>query len=399
MSDTLNPLLDFRSRFARLADAFDRLATAIPSTFSSDTTFEPPPAAEDNLLFRKAIHDQRRESRRLMADAGQMVIAAHDENAILTRRLIAFVAAHTLNEWGGLVHTPANLFGLYAGGSQVELETQDGGYCDYSVQLEGCPPSMTPTVHGIRDQTRIALGDLTPLSSEQCRHYANACRDLVHDLKPGTMQPIGDQPLGRIERADDISRFKKDGDIWDLAFAGQSAKLKASVNIARLAYLIERRDPQKPVEAIDFQLVEGNGTIAGLAGVRADAASSRSRDEVLDGEARHDIAEEITECKMEAANAESQGRVEDVKKWKKKVDDLMLQLKQAAGLGGRTKLLGKAAPAGAAAKSIKVSLDRGINQIRIAGMSALADHLRRAICQDGTAFAYRPDPHTPAWQI
>jgi len=63
--------------------------------------------------------------------------------------------------------------------------------------------------------------------------------------------------------------------------------------------------------------------------------------------------------------------------------------------------LGSATPAAQAANAVRASFRRAYAAMRAAKppMKALASHLSASIKSEGSGFAYRPAPETPAWNL
>lgn len=182
---------DFRGTLDALAIRFDSLAELSnqrdaknpgPDSLGSGSAWNPPIPTRD-LLVEKAIRDQRKSCEQALTEAGELLVAVVNGRLLNDARAIAFVAAFELQEWGGLVSTPANLFALYAGGSRITLRSPDGRESQFETVGDGIPPNMRLiTETGLRTATRRALGLVDAVPKEQCLHYAAICRKLAVSL-------------------------------------------------------------------------------------------------------------------------------------------------------------------------------------------------------------------------
>lgn len=172
----LNPP-DYKSELEDLAAKFEGFAVEHPKAPDS-----PPQSPWDGVDLRKDLL-QRSELQRPMMEfrgsvnrAGELVIQAYRAGLLETDGLPELVAAHDLNDWNGLVESPANLFALLIGGPRIELSDSGGNVAEYCKPNPGWPLQYFPAE--ARGPTDI-LNPSQRLNSpdpEQCRFYAHACR-------------------------------------------------------------------------------------------------------------------------------------------------------------------------------------------------------------------------------
>ena len=108
------PLTDFRSEFTKLAEAFERIAGGVRNNRDDTTTgesFDWIIDSRSELLERKSLADILAEYRKAVAMAGSLCVTAYATELLRdVDGLPELIAVMELREWGGLVHSHANLF-------------------------------------------------------------------------------------------------------------------------------------------------------------------------------------------------------------------------------------------------------------------------------------------------
>ena len=210
-----------------------------------------------------------------------------------------------------------------------------------------------------------------------------------------SLTAIEEFDLGRREKkagAHGQLRFTLVGEYWAIEYMGETARLKDSVGIRRLARLLQRPNPQKPDSAIDLLQVDGGGSPGTPTGEQLDP------DRVLDEQAVREITKELAETVEKIALAEEDGDHDRVRELEASRSALDSHLASATGLNRRIRALGKS-PAERAANTVKTSLGREYERFAQQGLTGLVSHLDTTIAREGNAFAYRPDPGVPTWQF
>ena len=193
------------------------------------------------------------------------------------------------------------------------------------------------------------------------------------------------------------SRFKREGDVWTIAFDGHVTRVKHGVGLAYLAHLLAR--PGTEVHVMDLVgAVEGTGAAPRAA---APAASEREAagintdhtyEAVLDATARNAYKSRLRELQAEIERAERDNDPERASRARTEFDFLASELTGAMGLGGRARTSG-----GSSAERARVSVTKAVKAAlkRIdAQHPALGQHLERTI-HTGAFCAYTPDPRAP----
>jgi tetratricopeptide (TPR) repeat protein len=168
------------------------------------------------------------------------------------------------------------------------------------------------------------------------------------------------------------AKFRRDGSMWELGFAGRSVRMANGRGVRDLAYLLAR-----PGESVSVMELASTGGVA--------LATARGA-EALDERARREIRDRLLELDGEEAEAEATGDGERAAFAREQRQALAEAVARDFGLGGRTRLIGD--PVERARKTVSTRLRRAIASIgRV--HPELGRHLERSI-DTGTWCAYRP---------
>jgi tetratricopeptide (TPR) repeat protein len=166
--------------------------------------------------------------------------------------------------------------------------------------------------------------------------------------------------------------FRREGSVWELAFADRVAQVPDARGLRDLAYLLSR-----PGEAVSvLELVDGTGA----------APSSARGAPTLDERARREIREKLRRLDDDEADAEAAGDGERAARAREKRQTLAEAVARDFGLGGRARRIGD--PVERARKTVSTRIRRTIATIGRAHPE-LGRHLERSI-DTGAWCAYRP---------
>ncbi len=171
--------------------------------------------------------------------------------------------------------------------------------------------------------------------------------------------------------------FRRDGDIWLVAFGGEPVRLTASKGLQDIARLLAQ--PGREIAAAD------------LAG---SVVSSASTGEVLDATARAAYKQRLVDLTAAAEEADFAGDAERSARIAAERDALITSLTSAYGLGGRVRRTGSSAERARSAVTARIrsTIDR-IGKVH----PALGRHLASSV-RTGTFCVY--DPETPqTWDL
>lgn len=243
-------------------------------------------------------------------------------------------------------------------------------------------------------------------------HHEEAARHFYRALKLaqalGADQKIRDDLTDRLNTNERFSRaatespeetsaegtFVREGEIWNVTFAGRSARFKHTKGFIYLAELLAH--PGREFLALDLASPSAPG--AGVTDVTAEGLSVGAGDagELLDDAAKAAYRRRLKELQEEIDEAEAFNDPERSARSREEMDFLTRELATGVGLGGRDR------KASSAVDRARMSVTRAVRSAmqRIAQDNPeLGRHLEATI-RTGTYVSYTPDPRTPPpWQI
>ena len=178
--------------------------------------------------------------------------------------------------------------------------------------------------------------------------------------------------------------FRRDGDVWTVAFNGRTVPLRDAKGLRDLAVLLAA--PGREVAVTDLA--------AGVPGGEAPAVAALGADPVLDDRARAAYRARLAELDGELAEADAHHDIERSARLAAERDALIGELARATGLGGRRRRLGDATER--ARSTVTARIRDAIGRIERAHPE-LGRHLRASIVT-GARCAYRP-AETVRWNI
>ncbi len=183
-------------------------------------------------------------------------------------------------------------------------------------------------------------------------------------------------------------RFVGQGDYWNVAFGGKTLSIKHSSGMEYVARLLAQPNPTKPIPATAF-FGEGKGF----------APLEHKCQPVLDDAAKREYQSQLKELEVDEEEATRAHDDEELLRIQNTKDALIEQLRGAIGLQGSDRELGPASPARKAAENVRKGIGRVRQRLEKAGLDNLAAHLKETIRPEGNAFAYRPAPPAPTWEL
>jgi hypothetical protein len=178
--------------------------------------------------------------------------------------------------------------------------------------------------------------------------------------------------------------FRRDGDVWTVAFNGRTVPLRDAKGLRDLAVLLAA--PGREVAVTDLA--------AGVPGEQATAVAALGADPILDDRARAAYRARLAELDGELAEADAHDDIERSARLAAERDALIGELARATGLGGRRRRLGDATER--ARTTVTARIRDAIGRIERAHPE-LGRHLRASITT-GARCAYRP-AETVRWDV
>jgi hypothetical protein len=183
--------------------------------------------------------------------------------------------------------------------------------------------------------------------------------------------------------------FRRDGDVWQVGFEGETFRMKEAKGAHLLAMLLHH--PGQEIHALDLAAgAPGAATGAGSTVDRGDAGP------LLDPAARTAYKSRLEDLRDELEEAERFNDTERAERARQEIDFLADELARGVGLGGRERR------AASASERARVNATRTIGAVvkKIAGLSPrLGEHLRATV-RTGYVCVYAPDPTSPVrWEL
>jgi TolB-like protein len=172
------------------------------------------------------------------------------------------------------------------------------------------------------------------------------------------------------------NRFRREGDAWQLDYAGRGARLAGVKGFSDLARLLA--EPGRAIHCLE------------LAGAPREGGAAA----VFDTQARREIERRLQDLRQEQEEAEAAGDLGRLERARAELDDLGARLAGALGLGGRSRKLGDAAERARSAVTWRI---RSAIQRVAAAHPQLGQHLENSI-RTGVLCSYRPERPT-VWDL
>jgi hypothetical protein len=173
-----------------------------------------------------------------------------------------------------------------------------------------------------------------------------------------------------------------------VAFAGKTAMLSDSKGLRYVARLLTEPYPAKPVGALTLYGQDEN-----LARVE------QTLQPILDEEAKREYGAQLKKLNDDIEEAREFGNQEEQVELERQRGTLADQLQSAISSHGKDRELGSYSPTRRAAEAVRKALDRAYDQMAEHDLSELVHHLRQTIRPERNAFAYRPAPPAPPWEL
>ncbi len=190
-------------------------------------------------------------------------------------------------------------------------------------------------------------------------------------------------------------RFVREGEFWDIAYDGQSLRLRDVKGLRYIAFLLAA--PGREVHVLELvAAVDGAPEADAAAADGLHAVSGTAFDPLLDPQAKAEYRGRLEDLRAEYDEARGFGDDERAARIEQEIDALVEGLARAAGLGGRDRQM--ASPA----ERARVNVTKAIRTaIKLAGRESptLEEHLAASI-HTGRFCSYAPPGEAPPrWHI
>jgi hypothetical protein len=176
----------------------------------------------------------------------------------------------------------------------------------------------------------------------------------------------------------DEAFVRQEGDVWRIGFASKTVLIRHSRGLSLLVHLLRNPGVEMHVSALDASSPsDGGGTVRPGYSGESDAVSDLGdAGEVLDAQAKATYRRRLVELREELEDAETCNDIGRAENLRAELDALADQLRQATGLGGRSRR------ASSNAERVRVAVTRRIRAaiVQIAKHhEPLGDHLTATI--------------------
>jgi hypothetical protein len=203
------------------------------------------------------------------------------------------------------------------------------------------------------------------------------------------MAPWLERALALTEPAAEPNEFRRDGDVWTVAFAGRAARLTDTKGLRDIAQLLAR--PGVGVHCSELiaaaERVRTGPAPSAREAAEAGLSLGSGGSEVLDERAREAYRARLSDLQEELEDAESSNDPERAARARGELDFLAGELASAYGLGGRPRKV--ADPTERARKAVAERIRAAIGRVRTAHPE-LGRHLGNSI-RTGTFCSYTPE--------
>ncbi len=186
--------------------------------------------------------------------------------------------------------------------------------------------------------------------------------------------------------------FRRDGDVWAIAYEGYALRLKDAKGLQYIAALL--RHAGREFHAADLAATGDTDTPINPAAEGAVARGLGDAGEVLDAQARGEYRQRLEDLRAELEEATRWGDAGRSAKLREEIEFLTDELNAAYGVGGRVRKAGDVA--NRARKAVTSRIRDAIARIA-KEHPGLGRHLENAI-RTGVFCSYEPD-RSPAWDV
>jgi tetratricopeptide (TPR) repeat protein len=321
--------------------------------------------------------------------------------AVLYRQLLPFEGRHAIGHAEGSAGVVDRYLGLLA----ATLYRLDDAVRHLLGAIElldqmGARPWKAHAQHDLaqvlRTRDRLTDGEQ---ADELDREALETARTLGMALAAEIEPSIGADRAQSGSSAVSSAVFRREGDVWSIAFGAERCRLRDAKGMHYLASLLSRAG--REIHSLD--LVRLDGSASESPELAHDGPESDVRQEafgglgpVLDSKARAAYRARLAELRQELDEAHAWNDTERAARLQQEADALTHEIAAAVGLAGRSR------STGSSAERARVSVTRAIRTAlgRIAVESPkLGAHLDATV-HTGTFCSYVPDPRAPiAWAV
>jgi tetratricopeptide (TPR) repeat protein len=189
---------------------------------------------------------------------------------------------------------------------------------------------------------------------------------------------------GRVSHAGahGVNAFRRDGEYWNIVYAGTSIRLRDTKGLSYIARLLA-----SPARDVHVAELSGLGTSGNGAKVPPGMGEERDLGAVLDPRAVAEYRARLADVREELDEATATGDIGRAARARHEIDAITQALSAAFGLGSRSRKLGD--PSERLRKAVRIQIRRTVERIG-RRHAALGRHLANSL-RTGVVCAYRPE--------
>jgi tetratricopeptide (TPR) repeat protein len=316
---------------------------------------------------------------------------------VLYEQLAPFAGRHAVGHGEGSVGMVDRYLGLLA--STLGRSDDAERHLDDGIRLNEQMGARPWAAHARHDLAKVLRerdrGGDRERADELDRDALADARALGMTALEARVAPVGshrEEPAPATAEA--AGAFRREGEYWTVAFAGETVRIRDARGMRHLARLLA--EPGRELHAMELARTDDADRVATDGAGELAPGGMGDAGPRLDAQAKAAYRKRLDELRAEVAEGEAWNDPERAARARMEMDFLADEIAAAVGLGGRDR------KAGSAAERARVSVTRAIRTAlaRIADQHpALGKHLGATI-RTGTYCSYTPDPRLPSrWQL
>jgi hypothetical protein len=157
--------------------------------------------------------------------------------------------------------------------------------------------------------------------------------------RPVVPEPeVAAEPAPPLAAPKDVASVRREGDFWRICFASKTVLIRHSRGLSLLVHLLRNPGEEIHVSALDaLSPSDVAAPVAGSAPLDAPVGDLGDAGEVLDAQAKATYRRRLGELREEIEEAETNNDIGRVESLRAELEALTDQLRQATGLGGRSR--------------------------------------------------------------
>jgi tetratricopeptide (TPR) repeat protein len=186
------------------------------------------------------------------------------------------------------------------------------------------------------------------------------------------------------------SVFRREGEIWTVAYGGRVHRLKDAKGLRYIATLLRHAGRELPATEVLL------AALGGAANAAPEARASGDVGPILDAEAKRQYRQRLADLRSDLDEADRFGDIGRAEALREEIDILSDQVSAAVGLGGRDRIVGSPG------ERARLTVTKGIKAVlqKIRQIDPVLGHHLNTHIRTGGHCVYNPDPEHPVdWNL